>query len=117
MNNNKLYCFNFPFYTDDVGLYLFDSNNNIVCDNTSDEIEDNTLMQSIADKINGKTNKIFDCHYDERYQLILDKDNNELCRLRGWGLLRNTYGELNAMKIQNAIGKFIVNKLNENRNE
>ena len=52
--------------------------------------------------------------YDSRGTNILDSKGNPVLDIRGWGYLSNQLGTDGAIDVQNHLGEFIANLLNEN---
>lgn len=52
--------------------------------------------------------------YDRSGTIILDSNGNSVVDIRGWGYLSNQLGPDAAINVQDHLGEFIANQLNEN---
>lgn len=100
-----------PFTSD--GVYIWSSNNVMALMNGSDYAC--SLMDKLADILNGKTDPVSSRKYEYRAPEIL-LDGEVLFVVRGWGYLTGT-GGLNlpveeANKIQDEFAEWVIEKLN-----
>ena len=72
-------------YRSDYGLYIFDSNNQMLCDVL--DYGDEELIDNIVSKLNGDAS----IHFDDKFTYDIDKiicyDERPVLEMRGWDIL------------------------------
>lgn len=95
--------------------YIYDKKYNQIIQYIQEIDEDD--QQKILDKLNNKTDKKFEHKFEIIDNGYIAYNSQKLFLARGWGYLTGTSGcNLNpedAIKVQEQILKYIINKLNE----
>lgn len=103
-----------PLIPDDIISWVWDSNDNFVFQFV---IEDESSIKNIIEILNGNNdNKIKDNTFSHKNGYILDKNENKIILIRGWGNLTgigsHNLKEREAANIQDTFAEYIVNELN-----
>lgn len=110
-----------PYSTDDYGIYMFDADENICLDYTSDRTSYNgDILKQLCSFLNGDA----DAFKHEVKEVVTDAhncyfvlENNDIIGVRGWGYLTGVkhLSNKDAAKLQDDFLDYIVNKIKESQ--
>lgn len=109
MNNEWRQFYQSPFYTNEIGVYLFTKTRNIACTFLTNNV---FFRKNIIEVLNGEKKGIFEASYQDQRIYI---NSTPVLRVRGWGWLTGI-GAYNlplekAIKVQDSFGRWCADTL------